>query len=188
MHFSCTCQRPSRGGCLVSYRLWKWVGPVLFLAVPTTPALHLKSCECPPHRSPESCWGPKESKDCTGDSEQHWWGENESRAWFCSTGFTWFDSFYIEVVNMHVLLHFQGHPILRRVLPSFCTSAPSRPAFPWRPCCALLLVLHVWMPSWLHCCCHCQPFWRWVTQSMQISGYQTIFNSYVFFKEMFNLF
>lgn len=68
-----------------------------------------------------------------------------------------------------LLLFFQGHPILCCVLSSFCTSAPTWPTFFWRPICAFLLVLYVWLLGWMHCCCVCQPLWWWVTQSVQVT-------------------
>lgn len=83
-----------------------------------------------------------------------------------------FDSFSSsQSLNViFLLLSFQGHPILCCVLPSFCTSAPARPALIWRPVRALLLVLHVWLHGRMRRCCDGQPMWRWGTQSMQITG------------------
>lgn len=133
--------------------------PAPFSVVLTTPARCPSLCKCPPPRSPGSCWGRRESELCTAGSEPRWWGQKRSRSCFLDPSssvnhlLTWWPH----------LLTFQGHPILRCVLPSFRTSSQARPALARGPNGAVLLVVYVWVLGWVCCSGSCQPLWWWVT-------------------------
>lgn len=80
----------------------------------------------------------------------------------------WLESFSIfglQSLNKVYMffLPFQGHPILCCVLPSFCKSSQAWPALIWRPIRSFLLVLHVWLLRWMHCCCGRQSLWWWIS-------------------------